>query len=289
MPQSTTQETTTTQIVPSEGSSSPAEKIVESASATTSTTANASSGHSAYVITAIVLAILCGITFAGGRIISVFVSTTLDESTLTSIIDRIDGYVDDGYVDDSTTSASSAARTTGISFSDGAAGRSASFTMESALAQNLHLTGDGGITVAATSYSGAQQAVSTYVSSLVSADKRANSTVLSHLRVARGASSDSERTKELVAAAQAATAAKTELAAIAVPEGLSSSVSSSLATARSSALSRWDDVLQEIGVILSPDAHNMGDLADVDDELASFTELSSTSFETALESSAATR
>jgi hypothetical protein len=247
------------------------EKVIETASATTSSERNRS-GNAAYIIAVAVVAacllLASGISSCVSAVFGAMVGSEYDSSSSNGYGN---GYGSSSESDPDTGSLEDLLGG-GSSEGQGADVTKESLTQENALYYDLYLyTYDISSEVAATDYSGATSNVSTYVRSIVSVDDEADTAVASHLNAAAKAGDDTDTvSSELASAAQVAEQATADLKAIQVPSNVSGSYASAITTnltdAREKAIDRWTTISDIIAMTQSPDGKTVGDLYTADEQ-----------------------
>lgn len=236
------------------------EPLIESASATTSSSRN-KSGYAAFVIAGIALAVMCLLasTVAGCTSSLIVAAIGNNDYYGSSINGNGYGY-GNGYGNSS-----------GGSGSSGSSSSSSSTYTTSDVLDDLGSLdiADDGISQSmsySTIPSDVPSDVSTFVSSIVSVDDTYTEQLVAHLKAAATASDSSSASKELSSAQEIAKKAQAELDAIGTPSGDASSyVASDAADAKRYAIQRWSDIATELDMTVTPGTNRKSDLVDQDD------------------------
>ncbi len=233
----------------------PAQPVIQSASATTSPD-NSNSGPMAYVVTAIVLAVLLLLAGSLG-------------SCATSVLDAVgdDYWSGHGYTDAPGTSDPYGIEDRQNQRTDsGQTTEPETVSVTDALDLNLSVyEGPLSSYVSASDYAGTEQAVTDYVRSILSVDEQATTVVVQCLRAA--ARDEATRSHSIRAAIEAADAAQRDIAALEAPvatKGDTDLLATEMQAARDCAANRWAAISQELSLLDTTDELSYADLSDAD-------------------------
>lgn len=258
-----------------------APQVIESASATTSP--NNSSGPLAYVITAVVLAILLVIGVSIGTLFAA-AGEAVSSGGAGSLSGRGSDDLDDleGLLDELEEDSGS-----GLGSNSGSgSGSSGSYSGSTKLDEDNVLSYDYycfdyavGDFVYAADYAESQEVVSSFVRALIEADSSATANLRSHVRAAAQTSDAATRASELELAAKTCADAQASLAAVEAPLAASisgshaESISEDLAEAQKDVVERWEDLANLVAIMQSPDGHTASELDELDTDAGNVTSI----------------